>query len=664
MDGDHFIMNIMPVRIQAGQEAGGNTASAINQGESGLFTELFTQESASQQAASVTAISHREASAKQSAGDESAEPLAAEQQVDDKSSHEAVDSTANSSSHPGEDNSQPISLLAANVVSHADNVEHSATLAKDDVAKESNKNAADTRPGTLANTEQKNAHGGESGDAEKVRGTGVRQGGSSLPPEEGSYQRVPVAAGGDRVMPHTTDTAQNTGVVKGSQSNSAATAQSMAAADAETNAASRKPLSESTDKQNASPLPAASSSNSTRDTSKLATIADVIQTAAEHTKNQDATPVSRHRSGNSASLDGQSAAVSGFQTTRAAQSAGGDASQAANPSPVQSKVAQALGAQAHLVMDDNGGQAESSQAQGSKVAADVNTAASATTMRAPDWLVQIEHGRRWGQSASSAVAESPRQDAEGKPMPLGEKAATEDAKEDSRLSLIQKEALSPAINEQKESAIVSQAASALTADTVTNSQTAAPQEAGLMMSARDTGLSSATVDRPPVLDRALTLHGSAEQNAKQLAQQAQVVVSQNLQEADIRLNPSELGGLKIQIKMEQGEVQVQFVASSPQAKELIEQAMPRLREMLNQQGMNLGQQGQGQQPGQQQAQGQTLLAGQHQGAQQEQQQRQGGDSARENGQSYSPIGDVDVTLAENAHSQRARTDTGRIDFFA
>lgn len=663
MDGDYFIMNIMPVRIQAGQEGGGNTASAINQGESGLFTELFTQESASQQAASVTAISHREASAKQSAGDESAEPLAAEQQVDDKSSHEAVDSTANSSSHPGEDNSQPISLLAANVVSHADNVEHSATLAKDDVAKESNKNAADTRPGTLANTEQKNAHGGEAGDAEKLRGTGVRQGGSSLPPEEGSYQRVPVAAGGDRVMPHTTDTAQNTGVVKGSQSNSAATDQSMAAADAETNAASRKPLSESTDKQNASPLPAASSSNSTRDTSKLATIADVIQTAAEHTKNQDATPVSRHRSGNSTSLDGQSAAVSGFQATRAVQSAGGDASQAANPSPVQNKVAQALGAQAHLVMDDNGGQAESSQAQGSKVAADVNTAASATTMRAPDWLVQIEHGRRWGQSASSAVAESARQDAEGKPMPLGEKTATGDSKEDSRLSFIQKQTLPPAVNEQEESVSVSQPASAVTTDTITHSQASTPQEAGLMMSARDAGPSSA-VDRPPMLDRALTLHGSAEQNARQLAQQAQVVVSQNLQEADIRLNPSELGGLKIQIKMEQGEVQVQFVASSPQAKELIEQAMPRLREMLNQQGMNLGQQGQGQQPGQQQAQGQTLLAGQHQGAQQEQQQRQGGDSARENGQSYSPIGDVDVTLAENARSQRARTDTGRIDFFA
>ncbi|GGB45198.1 flagellar hook-length control protein FliK [Oceanisphaera marina] len=654
-------MNIMSVRIQAGQEAGGKITDAMNHGEAGLFAEVFTQESTSQQAASVTAISqHRE---------ESAERLAAEQQTADKPGYEAIDGT----SHSSEDNSQPISLLAPNTVLQDDSTEPRATLAKDDVAKINNKNAADTRLSTLASTEQTHAHGDEAGDAEKVMKAGSPQGGSSLPPGDDSQQGVSVAAGGDRASQQTTDADQNTRMVNGSQiaTHSATTGQAVAEGDAEANEASRKPLSESTDKQATPSLQATSSSSSTRDTSKLAPTADVIQTAAEQTKNQEATSGSSHRSGHSESLDGQSSTVAGSQATRSAQSASGATSQAAeavtqasNQSPVQSKAAQALAGQANLVMEDNGSEAESSQAQANKVPADVNTAASATAMRAPEWLAQIEHGRRWGQSASSAVAESPRQDAEGKAMPLGEKTATEDAKADSRLSLIQKEASSPLVSEQKESVSVSQPASAVTADTVTNSQTAAPQEAGLMMSARDSGLSSATVDRPPVLDRALTLHGSAEQNAKQLAQQAQVVVSQNLQEADIRLNPSELGGLKIQIKMEQGEVQVQFVASSPQAKELIEQAMPRLREMLNQQGMNLGQQGQGQQSGQQQAQGQNLLAGQHQAAQQEQQQRQGGDTARENGQGYSPVNDVDVNLAENARTQRVQADSSRIDFFA
>ncbi|WP_375057627.1 flagellar hook-length control protein FliK [Zobellella sp. DQSA1] len=98
-----------------------------------------------------------------------------------------------------------------------------------------------------------------------------------------------------------------------------------------------------------------------------------------------------------------------------------------------------------------------------------------------------------------------------------------------------------------------------------------------------------TAERPVQPERALTLQGAPEQGARQLAQQVQIMVNQNLQEADIRLSPSDLGGLRIQLRMEQGEVHVQFLASQPQARELLEQALPRLREMLVQQGLNLGQ---------------------------------------------------------------------------
>lgn len=97
------------------------------------------------------------------------------------------------------------------------------------------------------------------------------------------------------------------------------------------------------------------------------------------------------------------------------------------------------------------------------------------------------------------------------------------------------------------------------------------------------------VERPLVPERALSLNGSAEQNAKQLTQQVQVMVNQNLQEADIRLNPSELGGVRIQLRLDQGEVNIQFTAHNAQARELLEQAMPRLRDMLGQQGLAMGQ---------------------------------------------------------------------------
>ncbi|MCT7655258.1 flagellar hook-length control protein FliK [Oceanimonas sp. NS1] len=94
----------------------------------------------------------------------------------------------------------------------------------------------------------------------------------------------------------------------------------------------------------------------------------------------------------------------------------------------------------------------------------------------------------------------------------------------------------------------------------------------------------------PLGERMLNLHqASPEQNARQLSQQVQVMVSQDLQQADIRLNPSELGGMRIQLRFEQGELSMHIQAQHPQARELLEQAMPRLRDMLGQQGIQLGQ---------------------------------------------------------------------------
>ena len=245
----------------------------------------------------------------------------------------------------------------------------------------------------------------------------------------------------------------------------------------------------------------------------------------------------------------------------------------------------------------------------------------ASVMRDPEWLAQIEHSRRWAQPSSAAGRTQSDDDGAG-------------------------------TAEQELSLTPSQLTSATVGDTATSSQTAALPSDSLMLAMREASPAATTLERAAMLDRPLTLQGSAEQNAKQLAQQAQVVVNQNLQEADILLNPSELGGLKIRIRMEQGEVQVQFIALHPQAKELIEQAMPRLREMLNQQGMNLNQ-------GQQ---GQNL----NQAGQQGQQQREQEDGvAGENGRGYIGVGDDgEVSLKDNVHTQRYTLEAGRIDFFA
>ncbi|WP_139215173.1 flagellar hook-length control protein FliK [Oceanisphaera psychrotolerans] len=146
-------------------------------------------------------------------------------------------------------------------------------------------------------------------------------------------------------------------------------------------------------------------------------------------------------------------------------------------------------------------------------------------------------------------------------------------------------------------------------------------------------------------ERSLSLLGSPEQSAKQLAQQVQVMVNQNLQAADIRLSPSELGGLRIQVKMEQGEVQVQFLASQPQARELFDQALPRLREMLGQQGLNLSQGQQG-----------ALHQGDRQQAGTQEQGPRGGEAALEETER--------LEVREAEWPGRRAPEHGGIDFFA
>ena len=60
-----------------------------------------------------------------------------------------------------------------------------------------------------------------------------------------------------------------------------------------------------------------------------------------------------------------------------------------------------------------------------------------------------------------------------------------------------------------------------------------------------------------------------------------------VQQAEIRLDPPELGSLMVRIQVQGSETQVQFHVSAAQTKDVVEQALPRLRELLAQQGMEL-----------------------------------------------------------------------------
>jgi flagellar hook-length control protein FliK len=88
----------------------------------------------------------------------------------------------------------------------------------------------------------------------------------------------------------------------------------------------------------------------------------------------------------------------------------------------------------------------------------------------------------------------------------------------------------------------------------------------------------------------------------QVAEKVQMMMSKNLKNLDIRLDPPELGRMQIRMTMNNDLANVHFTVANPQARDLIEQTLPRLREMLAQQGMQLAdssvqQQSSGQQQG-------------------------------------------------------------------
>lgn len=95
---------------------------------------------------------------------------------------------------------------------------------------------------------------------------------------------------------------------------------------------------------------------------------------------------------------------------------------------------------------------------------------------------------------------------------------------------------------------------------------------------------------------------------------------QQLQSATIQLDPPELGSLHVKLQVVQDQVSVTFTSPHASVREAVEQSMPRLRELFEQQGLNLGEsmvkdQSQGREQRQQQSYAQAeRLGGQVSGA--------------------------------------------------
>ncbi|HED34871.1 MAG TPA: flagellar hook-length control protein FliK [Gammaproteobacteria bacterium] len=73
----------------------------------------------------------------------------------------------------------------------------------------------------------------------------------------------------------------------------------------------------------------------------------------------------------------------------------------------------------------------------------------------------------------------------------------------------------------------------------------------------------------------------------QMTQKVSMMLQGGIQKAEIKLNPAHLGPMEIKLSMSDDRASVSFVAQHAPVRDAIEQAMPRLREMLEEQGLNL-----------------------------------------------------------------------------
>jgi flagellar hook-length control protein FliK len=75
---------------------------------------------------------------------------------------------------------------------------------------------------------------------------------------------------------------------------------------------------------------------------------------------------------------------------------------------------------------------------------------------------------------------------------------------------------------------------------------------------------------------------------KALYNKANIMLNLNLKEAEVRLDPPELGAMQIRLRSDAEQAQINFIVQNQAAKEMLEQTMGKLKEMLAEQGIELG----------------------------------------------------------------------------
>ena len=98
---------------------------------------------------------------------------------------------------------------------------------------------------------------------------------------------------------------------------------------------------------------------------------------------------------------------------------------------------------------------------------------------------------------------------------------------------------------------------------------------------------TARIAPPPVLGASIDLPVQDDGWAEALNERVTWMAGKSIQRAEIRLNPANMGPIRIDLSISDDAATVTFSAQHAVTREAIEQALPRLREMLNENGIAL-----------------------------------------------------------------------------
>jgi flagellar hook-length control protein FliK len=144
------------------------------------------------------------------------------------------------------------------------------------------------------------------------------------------------------------------------------------------------------------------------------------------------------------------------------------------------------------------------------------------------------------------------------------------------------------------------ALSVAAASTATDSQ---PQGSGDLAAINGALSAPAFASQPNSILTPHTLNINAPVNSpsfsQALGQHVAWLGSQDIKQAQIRLNPQDLGPLDVKVSIEHGRVDVAFMAQHPATVAAVQQSLSQLNQMLGGQGLSLGQATVGQQASQQ-----------------------------------------------------------------